>query len=117
MHRGNDAAPPALDQGDKRHPRFDPKYKHVNPDLLPAAESLSDTEKRVVNYYFEAVVPHLVQDKNVLVSAHGNTLRALMERLQDIEPGDISDLEVPTGKPYFYEFDNQLNLLDHGGIK
>ncbi len=117
VHRGNDTAPPALDPGDKRHPRFDPKYNRVNPDLLPTAESLSDTERRVVNYFFEKVVPQLMKGKNVLISAHGNSLRALMEKLEDIAPKNIAKLEVPTGKPYLYEFDNQLNLLNHGLIK
>ena len=117
IHRGNDIPPPALDANDKRHPKFDPKYKKINPDFLPTAESLSDTEKRVVNYYFEHIVPCLMQDANVLVSAHGNSLRALMEHLQSIDARKISELEVPTGKPYLYEYDNQLNLLDHGIIK
>lgn len=117
VHRGNDVAPPALDAGDKRHPKFDPKYQWVAPELLPAAESLSDTEKRVINYFYEKIVPYLMQNKNALISAHGNSLRALMEHLEHIAPDDIPDLEVPTGTPYFYEFDDQLNLLDHGLIK
>jgi len=113
IHRGYDTRPPLLKAGDTRQPKLDPKYKNVNPDLLPAGESLKDTEKRVVNYYFEAIVPQLMKNRNVLLSAHGNSLRALKEHIEKSPIDLVGTMEVPTGIPYCYEFDEEMNLVEH----
>jgi len=113
IHRGYDTKPPPLDHDDPRNARFEPKYKRIDASLLPATESLEDTEKRVVNYYYEAIVPQLMQQQTVLLACHGNTLRALREHIEKISENRIGDIEVPTGIPYLYEFDGELNLKTH----
>ncbi len=110
IRRGYETPPPTLALDDKRHPKFDDKYKHINPDYLPLSESLKDTRKRVVEYFFECIAPQLVQNKTVLVTAHGNSIRALMSQIDDIPATEISEIEVPTGVPYVYDFDDNLNL-------
>jgi 2,3-bisphosphoglycerate-dependent phosphoglycerate mutase len=112
IRRGYDAPPPKLSADDPRHPGFEAKYKKVDPRLLPDCESLKDTRKRAVEYYFECIVPHLVQGKTVLVTAHGNSLRALMAEIQNISAGEIVKIEVPTGVPYRFAFDDNLNLRE-----
>jgi 2,3-bisphosphoglycerate-dependent phosphoglycerate mutase len=113
IRRGYDTPPPALSKNDKRHPKFDPKYKKIDSSLLPLSESLKDTEKRTVNYFYEVIVPQLMQNKTVLISAHGNSLRALKEHIENIPTKNIMELNVPTGIPHIYEFDNEMNLLEH----
>ncbi len=112
IRRGYGTPPPSLSLDDKRHPRFDDKYTHINPNYLPASESLRDTRKRSVEYFFECIAPQLVQNKSVLVTAHGNSIRALMSQIDKIPPKEVSKIEVPTGVPYIYEFDDNLNLQD-----
>lgn len=113
VRRGYDTPPPNLSEGDKRNPRFDSNYKLLNPSVLPLGESLKDTSKRVVNYFFEAIAPELAKGKTVLVSAHGNSLRALIEYLEHISSEDIAKVEVATGVPHLYEFDGKLNVIDN----
>lgn len=113
VRRGYDTPPPRLAEEDKRHPKFDATYRKVDPARLPVGESLKDTKQRVVNYFFEAIAPSLAQDKAVLVSAHGNSLRALIEYIEHISSTDIVNLEVATGVPHLYEFDTILNLVNH----
>lgn len=110
VRRGYETPPPMLTLDDERHPIFDNKYKHINPDYLPVSESLEDTRKRAVEYFFECIVPQLVQNKTVLVTAHGNSIRALMSQIEEIPATEIAKIEVPTGVPYVYEFDDNLNL-------
>lgn len=113
IHRGYDTSPPPLAYDDPRNARFEQKYKRVDIALLPATESLEDTEKRVVNYFYEAIVPKLMRQQTVLLACHGNTLRALREHIEKITEDQISAIEVPTGVPYLYEFDGELNLKTH----
>lgn len=82
VRRGYDAAAPALIADDSRHPKYESKYKNIDLSLLPVTESLKDTEKRTVQYYYEAIVPYLVRDKTVLLAAHGNSLRALIRHIE-----------------------------------
>lgn len=117
VRRGYYLSPPKLDPKDKQQPKFDANYKNIDPALLPLSESLENTSKRVVNYYFEAIVPQLVKGKTVLVSAHGNSLRALIGYIKNLPPEDIAHLEVPTGEPNLYEFDDNLNLTEHYKLK
>ena len=113
IRRGYYESPPKLGPNNKQHPKFDPNYKNVDPAVLPSGESLEDSSKRVVNYYFEAIVPNLVQGKTVMISAHGNSLRALIGYICNIPSIDIAGLEVPTGVPHIYEFDGNQNLTEH----
>ena len=114
VRRGYDTPPPSLSEEDERNPKFDLNYRNVNPALLPLGESLKETSKRVVNYFFEAIVPELAQERTVLVAAHGNSLRALIEH---ISTTDIEKVEVSTGVPHLYEFYGNLNIIKHNLLK
>jgi len=108
--RSYDIPPPPLELDDPRHPRFDPRYSG---DLasLPAAESLKDTLSRVLPYWESRIVPELRTGKNVLVVAHGNSLRALVKMLDMMSESDIVEFNIPTGIPILYELDEQLQPL------
>ena len=113
IRRGYDTPPPSITAEDKRNLKFDKKYKKLNAALLPLSESLENTQKRVVQYFFESIVPEVVKNKTVLVSAHGNSLRALMGQIKNIPSTALSKVEVLTGIPNIYEFDVNLHLKDH----
>jgi len=113
IRRGYDTTPPSITVEDKRNLKFDKKYKKLNAALLPLSESLKNTQKRVVQYFFESIVPELVKNKTVLVSAHGNSLRALMGQIKNIPSIALSKVEVPTGVLNIYEFDDNLHLKSH----
>jgi 2,3-bisphosphoglycerate-dependent phosphoglycerate mutase len=109
--RSYDIAPPPLGLDDPRHPRFDPRYADVDAASLPAAESLKDTLARVLPYWESRVVPELRANKNVLIVAHGNSLRALVKMLDMMSESDIVEFNIPTGVPILYELDDQLQSL------
>jgi 2,3-bisphosphoglycerate-dependent phosphoglycerate mutase len=109
--RSYDIPPPSLSADDPRHPRFDPRYAGVDPASLPAAESLKDTLSRVLPYWETRIVPELRANKNVLVVAHGNSLRALVKMLDMMSESDIVEFNIPTGIPILYELDEQLQSL------
>ncbi len=104
--RSYDIPPPPLADDDPRHPRFDRRYHGV--EGLPAAESLKDTLGRVLPYWEAAIAPRLRAGQNVLVAAHGNSLRALVKMLDGISDQDITELNIPTGIPLLYELDAAL---------
>jgi 2,3-bisphosphoglycerate-dependent phosphoglycerate mutase len=106
--RSYDVPPPALALDDPRHPRFDARYADLDPKLLPASESLKDTLARVLPYWESRIVPELEADKDVLVVAHGNSLRALVKMLDRMSESDIVDFNIPTGIPMLYELDGKL---------
>jgi 2,3-bisphosphoglycerate-dependent phosphoglycerate mutase len=106
--RSYDIPPPALSPDDPRHPRFDPRYADVDPASLPATESLKDTLSRVLPYWESRIVPELRADKNVLIVAHGNSLRALIKMLDMMSESAIVEFNIPTGVPILYELDEQL---------
>jgi 2,3-bisphosphoglycerate-dependent phosphoglycerate mutase len=106
--RSYDIPPPALKPDDPRHPCFDPRYAGVDPASLPAAESLKDTLSRVLPYWESRIVPELRAGKNVLIVAHGNSLRALIKMLDMMSESDIVEFNIPTGIPILYELDEQL---------
>lgn len=99
--------PPMLTEMDERNPQKDPLYKDVPKEKLPLGESLEDTIKRVVPFYEKEIVPHLKNNENVLVVAHGNSLRALVKYLENISDEDIVNLEIPLGMPWIYDIDNE----------
>ncbi|WP_201353436.1 2,3-bisphosphoglycerate-dependent phosphoglycerate mutase [Hydrogenimonas urashimensis] len=111
VRRGYDTPPPPLKEGDPRLAESDPKYRKIDPQLLPRGESLKDTRKRTLNYFVERIAPQLALGKTVLVSAHGNSLRALVMAIEHLTPMQIVKVEIPTAKPIVYEFDETLHLL------
>lgn len=111
--RSYDIPPPALSKKDHKHPRFDPRYARLKEEELPSTESLKDTLKRVLPYWHEEILPSLMQGKRVIISAHGNSLRSLVKYLDDISDADIPNLNVPTGVPLVYEFDDKLQVKSH----
>jgi 2,3-bisphosphoglycerate-dependent phosphoglycerate mutase len=111
IRRGYATPPPPLPDGDPRLPQYDPKYRDLDPALLPRTESLKDTRRRTLNYFAEAIAPRLAQGKTVLVSAHGNSLRSLVMAIEKLSPEQIVKVEIPTGEPILYVFDETLHLL------
>jgi 2,3-bisphosphoglycerate-dependent phosphoglycerate mutase len=103
--RSYDVPPPPLEVDDERHPRHDPRYAAVSPDQLPAKECLKDVVERMLPYWHDVIVPDLQDGKRVLVSAHGNSLRALVKHLLQIADQEIPELEIPTGVPWLFELD------------
>jgi 2,3-bisphosphoglycerate-dependent phosphoglycerate mutase len=106
--RSYDIPPPPLALDDQRHPRFDPRYADVNPVDLPATESLKTTLARVLPYWEQRIAPELRRGRQVLVVAHGNSLRALVKMLDNMSEPAIVELNIPTGVPLLYEFDDAL---------
>jgi 2,3-bisphosphoglycerate-dependent phosphoglycerate mutase len=111
--RSYDVPPPALDENDPRHPRFDVRYKDVDPKLLPATESLKDTVARVVPFWESTIAPEIKKGKKIIIAAHGNSLRALVKYLDNISDKDILELNIPTGIPLVYELDANLRPIQH----
>ncbi len=111
--RSWDVRPPLLDSDDKRNPVLDPLYKGVPADELPLGESLKDTVRRVVPFFESDIVPEIKAGKNVVIAAHGNSLRALVKFLDHISDDDIAGLDIPTGVPLVYELDDDMNPLRH----
>ncbi|MFL0247040.1 2,3-diphosphoglycerate-dependent phosphoglycerate mutase [Candidatus Clostridium stratigraminis] len=111
--RSVDVRPPALEKNDKRYEASDPKYGELMEGEFPLTENLEDTEKRVLKYWYKAIAPAIKSNKKVIISAHGNTIRALVKYLDNI-PGDgIVSLNIPTGIPLVYELDDDLKPIRH----
>jgi len=106
--RSYDIPPPPLAADDERHPRFDPRYAGVAPQELPATESLKDTLARVLPCWHARIAPELRAGNDVLVVAHGNSLRAMVKMLDDVSESAIVELNIPTGVPLLYELDAEL---------
>jgi 2,3-bisphosphoglycerate-dependent phosphoglycerate mutase len=111
--RGYDTPPPALSETDRRHPRYDPRYADVPREELPATESLKITLERVLPYWHRQIMPQLKEGKKVLISAHGNSMRALVKHLDSVSDEQITGLNIPTGIPLVYELDEQLKAKTH----
>jgi len=109
--RSYDIPPPPLAADDVRHPRFDRRYKNVAPQLLPSTESLKTTLDRVLPYWNERLAPELKAGRNVLIVAHGNSLRALVKMLDNMSDTDIVEFNIPTGVPIHYELDANLKPI------
>lgn len=102
--RSYDVAPPALQLDDKRYPGFDRRYQHLNPSEIPRTESLRDTEQRFWPYWQTVIFPKLAEGANILMVAHGNSLRALVKNLDQYNEQEIEDLNIPLGIPLVYEY-------------
>ena len=109
--RSYDVPPPPLDMDDKRHPRFDPRYASVDPNVLPRCESLKDTLERVLPFWHSHIAPTVKSGKKLLISAHGNSLRAMVKYLDNIAEDVIPELNIPTGIPLVYELDDDLKPI------
>lgn len=109
--RSYDVRPPALDKNDRRWPGNDPLYKNVPKSKLPLTECLKDNVARTLPYWKKEIVPLLRQKKKVLVSTHGNSLRALVKYLDKMSGDEIVKFEIPTGIPLVYELDDNLRPL------
>ncbi|MDE6418406.1 MAG: 2,3-diphosphoglycerate-dependent phosphoglycerate mutase [Duncaniella sp.] len=110
--RSYDVAPPALDPSDDRSPVLDIRYKDLAADELPLTESLEDTVRRVRPVWEEKIVPALQLYDNVIVAAHGNSLRAMVMMLLHLTPEAIVSEEIPTGTPRVFTLDDRLKVLD-----
>jgi 2,3-bisphosphoglycerate-dependent phosphoglycerate mutase len=121
--RSYDTRPPALTPDDKRYPGHDPRYADLTVDELPLTECLKDTVERMLPYWFDVIAPDVKRGTRVLVSAHGNSLRALVKHLDKIPEDEIVGLNIPTGIPLIYELDEQLEpirsyyLADEAAVK
>jgi len=109
--RSYDTPPPALDLEDARHPVNDPRYRDVPRSVLPSTECLADVVHRLMPYWEDVIAPELIQDRTVLVVAHGNSLRALVKQLEDVSDAEIVGLDIPTGFPRVYDLDERLGVL------
>ena len=108
--RSFDVPPPALETGDTRWPGHDPRYASLSQDQIPLCESLKDTCKRTMPFWDEVIVPRLVAGRRLIVSAHGNSLRAIVKTLDGISDADIVNLNIPTGIPLIYEFNEDFTV-------
>jgi len=111
--RDYDMLPPPVAITDSRNPGFDQRYFQLKKEELPCTESLKDTLHRVLAYWYEGIVPELKEGKRVIISAHGNSLRALVKHLDNISDEDIVGLNIPTGIPLVYELENNLSVKSH----
>ena len=115
--RSYDVRPPELSKDDERYPGNDPKYKDLTPEELPLTECLKDTLERVLPYYNNEIKKHLEKKENVLVVAHGNSLRSIIKYLENISDEDIMNVEIPTAIPYVYELDDNLTIKEKYFLK
>jgi 2,3-bisphosphoglycerate-dependent phosphoglycerate mutase len=111
--RSYSTPPPELDPDDERVPHRDPRYRNLAPDELPLTESLETTVARFLPYWNETIAPDIHSGRRVIIAAHGNSLRALVQHLDKMSEEDIIDLNIPTGIPLVYELDDDLRPLRH----
>jgi 2,3-bisphosphoglycerate-dependent phosphoglycerate mutase len=115
FRRSYDTPPPPIERGSEFDQAGDPRYAGLPSELLPATECLKDVVERMLPYWYDAIVPDLRAGKTVLVTAHGNSLRALVKHLDGIDEKTIVGLNIPTGIPLYYELDEDFNPLKSGG--
>lgn len=115
--RGYDIRPPALEKTDERYPGNDPRYKDLDEKALPLTESLKDTVERFLPFWHSDIAPKIKSGKKVIVTAHGNSLRALIKYLENVPDDEIVELNIPTGIPLVYELDEELKPPEDGGLK
>jgi len=111
--RSYDTPPPALTADDERFPAKDPRYQGVPKEDLPLTECLKDTVARVLPYWESTILPDVKAGKRVIIAAHGNSLRALVKHLDNLSEAEIMELNIPTGVPLVYEFDDNLKPVKH----
>jgi len=111
--RSYDIPPPPLKTSDPRYPGTDVRYTDLDPKDIPLTESLKDTVERFLPYWHETIAPTIKIGNRVLISAHGNSLRALVKYLDDVSEEEIVKLNIPTGIPLIYELDDDLKPINH----
>lgn len=109
--RSYDVRPPLVDESDERFPSHSPLYTNIPKEKLPKGESLKDTLMRVKEVFGD-VLNRLKRGENVLIVAHGNSIRAIVKEIENISDEDIVGVEIPTGRPLIYEFDNDLKIIN-----
>lgn len=109
--RSYDVPPLPMIQSDERAPHNDPRYAAVSPAELPLTESLKETVARIIPYWQERILPDLKEHNEIIIAAHGNSLRAIVKVLKNISDQDIPALNLPTAVPYLFEFDDNMNLV------
>jgi len=111
--RSYDVPPPPMPLSDPQHPKYDRRYRDVDPKLLPSTESLKTTLERVLPYWHESIAPQLQAGQVVLVTAHGNSLRALYKYLTGMSDEKIVEENIPTGIPLLFKLDHALRPRSH----
>jgi 2,3-bisphosphoglycerate-dependent phosphoglycerate mutase len=111
--RSYDIRPPALEEADPRYPGKDPRYHNLTKEQLPLSECLKDTVVRFLPCWHDLIAPSIRSGKQVLIAAHGNSLRALVKYLEDVPEKEIVDLNIPTGVPLVEELDDNLKSVRH----
>ena len=101
-----------MNENDERHPSKDLLYNNVNQKLLPSSESLEDTVKRVMPLLKDVLIPEIMNNKKIMIVAHGNSLRAIVKVFKEISDEDIVSLNIPTGAPYVLEIGSNLKVLN-----
>jgi 2,3-bisphosphoglycerate-dependent phosphoglycerate mutase len=109
--RSYDVPPPPVDLDSPEHPCHDPRYAHLPADVLPASECLKDVVFRVLPYWYDTIAPQLLAGLDVLVTAHGNSLRGLLKHLEGVSDDEIAAVNIPTGAPRQYVFDDALRVV------
>lgn len=110
--RSYDVLPPLLSADDEGSAAKDRRYANLDPRAIPGGENLKVTLERVIPLWQDEIAPKLLDNKNVIIAAHGNSLRALSKYIEQISDEDIMNLEMATGQPVVYTFDDKLNVLD-----
>jgi 2,3-bisphosphoglycerate-dependent phosphoglycerate mutase len=113
--RSYDTPPPPIERGSEFDQSADPRYAGLPSELLPSSECLKDVLERALPYWYDAIVPDLRQGETVLVVAHGNSLRALVKHLDQLDEDTVVALNIPTGIPLYYELDDEFRPLVKGG--
>lgn len=108
--RGYDTAIPPLSKSDSMYPGNDPLYKDLKPEEIPLSENLKMVVERVVPYWDNEIVPKIKEGKKIIISASGNSLRALIKHIEGLSPEQIVDFNMPTAIPYVYEFGEQFEI-------
>lgn len=108
--RSWDVAPPSIKNDTPNNPNKDKIYSHIDQNLMPKSESLKDTYNRVIPFWEKNILKNLKENKNIIISAHGNSLRALCKKIFNIDESNISKLEIPNGNPLHIIFSNKLKI-------
>jgi 2,3-bisphosphoglycerate-dependent phosphoglycerate mutase len=111
--RSYDVRPPALADEDPRYPGKEPRYSSLNKNELPTTESLEDTVNRFLPYWHSEISQRVKEGRKIIISAHGNSLRALVKYLDKVSDDKIPELNIPTGIPLVYELDRDMNPVKH----
>jgi 2,3-bisphosphoglycerate-dependent phosphoglycerate mutase len=105
--------PPEITKTDERYPGHDPRYRGLTEEELPLTENLIETMDRVLPFWHEHIVPAIGNNQKIIISAHGNSMRALVKYIDNLSDEEVTNLEIPTGVPLVYELDNELKGIKH----